>query len=199
MSEDFNNTSDQTSAPDFENLSKAQVVVNNLFRSEYGVYFTENNISSSNIIELALRKLQTEDSFTEESEKLSIDRDDNILNFVYLSYEYLLDEYFQKYRAQIILNIQTREDYDLVFQGVKNLQYLQVDSNDESISASAKYSIVQQEIGKVLEQIRTYGVTSTFFLAYLKDRFSSYRDLERMLSSYLNTDLAALLESQFIK
>jgi hypothetical protein len=83
---------------------------------------------------------------------------------------------------------------------VQNFEYFKVGTdNDEYSIGNVQYLTVKKEIDKVLEQIRTYGVTSTFFLAYLKDRFSSYKDLERMLSIYLDSDLEVLLENQFIK
>jgi|694.fasta_scaffold43277_2 hypothetical protein len=195
MSEDLN-PNDQL----FENLTPQQIIVNNLFNSEFETYFTENNITKKKLKDLASRKLETENKYTRKSENLSMDPDDNILNFVYLSYEYVLDEYFEQYRAHIISNIQDSENYKLVFKDVQNFEYFKVGTdNDEYSIGNVQYLTVKKEIDKVLEQIRTYGVTSTFFLAYLKDRFSSYKDLERMLSIYLDSDLEVLLENQFIK
>ena len=109
MSEDLN-PNDQL----FENLTPQQIIVNNLFNSEFETYFTENNITKKKLKDLASRKLETENKYTRKSENLSMDPDDNILNFVYLSYEYVLDEYFEQYRAHIISNIQESENYKLV-------------------------------------------------------------------------------------
>ncbi len=120
----------------------------------------------------------------------------NLINFIYLSYEYVLDEYFKKFKVKIILNIQAREGYSNIFSGVQNFGYFKVNSYDDSEVSNKQKSIIKEEIANALKEVPNIGIP---FMDCLKDEFNFYTSLEQRVATYLHKDLKVLLENQFIK
>ena len=152
-----------------ENLILVQTVTNNLFDSEFKDYFTENNISQQEIGLAALRGLEPQHGLTKKFEKLSAAPECNLINFIYLSYEYVLDEYFKKFKVKIILNIQAREGYSNIFSGVQNFGYFKVNSYDDSEVSNKQKSIIKEEIANALKEVPNIGIP---FMDCLKDEFN---------------------------